>query len=68
MSEMLWIAVPNGVKSGKAVLRVLIVPKLDGGTLSQHGMAQWPPNALRQGTVRIEVPRPQDAGPARARI
>jgi hypothetical protein len=55
MSEMLWIAVPGGIKSGSALLRVLIVPKLDGGSLSEHGMAQWPPSQLREGTVRVEV-------------
>lgn len=58
MSEMLWIAVPGGIRQGGALLRVLVVPRLDGGSLGEHGMAQWPPIALRQGTVRVEVHGP----------
>ena len=55
MSELLWIAVPGGITSGTALLRVLLVPKLDGGPLSRHGMEHWPPTTLQQGTVRVEV-------------
>ena len=58
MSQLLWIAVPGGIESGRAKLRVLIVPRLDGGSLQQRGMAQWPPDQLRQGTVRVEVHGP----------
>lgn len=55
MSELLWIAVPGGITSGTALLRVLVVPKLDGGPLSRHGMDHWPPATLQQGPVRVEV-------------
>lgn len=55
MSELLWIAVPGGVTSGTALLRVLVVPKLDGAPLSRHGMEHWPPMTLQQGPVRVEV-------------
>jgi hypothetical protein len=59
---MLWIAVPGGIAAGSALLRVLIVPKLDGGTLADHGMAQWPPQALMEtgGTVRVELHGPDE--------
>lgn len=47
MSELLWIAVPGGTHpAGSRLLRVLVVPKLDGGTLEGSGMATWPPAAL----------------------
>src|SRR5262249_26547459 len=55
VSELLWIAVPGGITSGTALLRVLVVPKLDGGPLSRHGMDHWPPATLLQGPVRVEV-------------
>jgi hypothetical protein len=55
VSELLWIAVPGGITSGTALLRVLVVPKLDGGPLSRHGMEHWPPTTLQQGPVRVEV-------------
>jgi hypothetical protein len=55
VSELLWIAVPGGITSGTALLRVLVVPKLDGGPLSGHGMDHWPPATLQQGPVRVEV-------------
>ncbi|WP_055625350.1 hypothetical protein [Streptomyces sp. JHA19] len=68
MSDMLWISVPGGFAHGnlsaqeKPLLRVLVVPRLDGGSLAGHGMAVWPPPALRTGTVRVELFRP-GAGP-----
>ncbi|MGW0314032.1 hypothetical protein [Streptomyces flavidovirens] len=64
MSDMLWIPVPGGFEDGGPLLRVLVVPRLDGGTLAGHGMAQWPPSALTGGTVRAEVFLPGSAPPA----
>ncbi|MFD8949795.1 hypothetical protein ACFV0B_13165 [Streptomyces xanthophaeus] len=55
MSDLLWIPVPGGFVNGKPLLRVLVVPRLDGGSLAQHGMAAWPPAALTTGTVRVEL-------------
>ncbi|MFJ4520732.1 hypothetical protein ACIP4Y_07215 [Streptomyces sp. NPDC088810] len=65
MSDMLWIPVPGGFVQDRPLLRVLVVPRLDGGTPAQHGMAQWPPAALTAGTVRVELFRP-GAGPSAA--
>ncbi|MEO3787596.1 hypothetical protein ABGB12_30080 [Actinocorallia sp. B10E7] len=62
MSEMLWLSVPGGIAGDDALLRVLIVPRLGGGSLSGHGMEHWPPQALRQGAVRVEAHGP-DADP-----
>jgi hypothetical protein len=55
VSELLWIAVPGGIASSTALLRVLVVPKLEGGPLSRHGMDHWPPATLQQGPVRVEL-------------
>ncbi|WP_396908283.1 hypothetical protein [Mycolicibacterium sp.] len=68
MSELLWISVPGGIRDTTAILRVLIVPKLDGGTLAEHGMATWPPPILRSGPLRIEVWRGNDSPPAAAAL
>ncbi|AZP22689.1 hypothetical protein EJC51_45580 [Streptomyces aquilus] len=65
MSDLLWIPVPGGFVNGKPLLRVLVVPRLDGGSLAQHGMAAWPPAALTTGTVRVELFH-RDAGPSAA--
>lgn len=55
MTDLLWIPVPGGFADGRPLLRVLIVPRLDGGPLDRHGMAEWPPTALTGGTVRAEL-------------
>lgn len=68
MSELLWISVPGGIRDATATLRVVIVPKLDGGTLAEHGMALWPPPALRTGPLRVEVWRGEDSPPAAATL
>ncbi|MGW2559141.1 hypothetical protein ACWCXB_07810 [Streptomyces sp. NPDC001514] len=66
MSELLWVAVPGGrTPGGAAVLRAVIVPRLDGGpagTLQGAGLADWP--ALLAGcTLDVEVaPEPGAAG------
>ncbi|MEU2061293.1 hypothetical protein [Streptomyces sp. NPDC013455] len=65
MSDMLWIPVPGGFDDdGGPLLRVLVVPRLDGGTLAGHGMDRWPPAALTAGTVRVELFAPGSAPPA----
>ncbi|MFF8449475.1 hypothetical protein ACF06Q_17525 [Streptomyces leeuwenhoekii] len=64
MSDMLWIPVPDGLDDDGPLLRVLVVPRLDGGTTAGHGMAQWPPPALADGTVRAEVFVPGSGPPA----
>ncbi|MEA2126772.1 MAG: hypothetical protein QOI80_3554, partial [Solirubrobacteraceae bacterium] len=67
MSELLWIAVPGGLEGGRHLLRVLIVPRLNGGTLAASGMAEWPPHELltaaptvtwRAGDDGAEIPGP----------
>ncbi|MGH3876691.1 MAG: hypothetical protein ACRDSK_06595 [Actinophytocola sp.] len=44
MSELLWVAVPDGIRpSGKASVRVLVVPRLGEGHIAQNfGLADWP--------------------------
>lgn len=48
MSELLWVAVPNGFVSPPtptpttAVIRVLIVPRLAAGTLTDYALEHWP--------------------------
>ena len=48
MSELLFVPVPGGVRAdGTAILRVVVVPRLDTGTLSDNGLTSWPPPELR---------------------
>lgn len=58
MSTMLWVTVPGGlVGTGAerlAVLRVLVTPKLDGGTLASNGMDPWPPTGLTTATLVVD--------------
>lgn len=58
MSELLLVAVPGGtVEGGKAVLRVLVVPRLEVQTptpLREFGLADWPA-VLRNSTLGLEV-------------
>jgi hypothetical protein len=43
MSEIRMVAVPNGTTSdGSALVRVLAVPRLDSGTLTDFGLDDWP--------------------------
>jgi hypothetical protein len=43
MSELLWVAVPNGLRPpSKASIRVLVVPRLAAGTLHDFGLNDWP--------------------------
>ncbi len=43
MSELLWVAVPNGLQSPtKALLSVLVVPRLAAGIISDFGLEDWP--------------------------
>jgi hypothetical protein len=68
MSDLLWIPVPGGREAGQNLLRVLIVPRLDGGTLEESGMAEWPPQALLDGELALTWRAADDAdelaGPA----
>lgn len=51
-SELQLIAVPGGfVGTGadrRAVLRVVLLPRLSTGSLEEHGMAAWPPPQLQE--------------------
>ena len=50
MSDLIFTAVPSGIApDGRHLLRVLVVPRLDGGTVAGSGMAAWPPAALLEG-------------------
>ncbi|MGI4832327.1 MAG: hypothetical protein ACRYFK_02600 [Janthinobacterium lividum] len=57
-SELLWIAVPGGITASDdgryAVLRVLVVPRLQGSSLASEGLATWPPPGLATATLAVE--------------
>ncbi|NML65448.1 hypothetical protein HHL22_09550 [Hymenobacter sp. RP-2-7] len=57
-SELLWIAVPGGLTNSNgaqlAVLRVLVVPRLQGSSLASEGLATWPPPGLATATLAVE--------------
>ncbi|MER7585777.1 hypothetical protein [Kitasatospora sp. NPDC097691] len=59
MSELLWVAVPGGLTPpDQALLRLLIIPRLDAGTtLTANGLAHWPPQSLTAPgtTLRIDT-------------
>jgi hypothetical protein len=65
MSELIWIAVPGGIGTPdphqpdrhEATLRVVITPRLDGGTLDSNGMKDWPPRDLVHPRVTVEFAR-----------
>jgi len=81
MSELLWVAVPNGfvpkpnpspppslLPPTQALIRVLIVPRLDAGQLSDFGLDNWPQTlseasifirtrAGEQGTITTHLPQ-----------
>jgi hypothetical protein len=43
MSELLWVAVPDGLRpASKASIRVLVVPRLAGETIRDFGLGDWP--------------------------
>ena len=42
MTEVLWVPVPGGLSGSDAVVQVLVVPRLQGGPLSDFGMQDWP--------------------------
>jgi hypothetical protein len=57
MSDMLWIPVPGGTLNGASsgvMLRVVIVPRLQGTTLQGEGLEHWPPPSLVTGTLTVE--------------
>ncbi|MEZ0447204.1 hypothetical protein [Cellulomonas sp. ICMP 17802] len=64
MSRAMWIAVPGGrTADGGGVLRVVVVPVLDGGgTLAEEGMASWPPPELTADDGRLVVDAATDVG------
>ncbi|MFD9733286.1 hypothetical protein [Umezawaea sp. NPDC059074] len=42
MSELLWVAVPSGLDGADALIRVLVVPRLEGNSLDEFGLRDWP--------------------------
>ncbi|OXM69587.1 hypothetical protein [Amycolatopsis vastitatis] len=42
MSELLWVAVPSGLDGASALIRVLVVPRLQGSSLAEFGLQEWP--------------------------
>lgn len=67
-SELLWIAVPGGLTNSPdarcALLRVLVVPRLQGSSLASEGLATWPPPGLATATLAVEFgPDPKHPAP-----
>lgn len=54
MSELVWIAVPNGRVDGKVRLRVMVSPRLTTTTLADAAMEHWPPQALIEMPLLVE--------------
>ncbi len=55
MSQIRMVVVPGGLTSdGAALVRVLVVPRLDGGTLADFGLADWP-SVLADASFELHV-------------
>ncbi|WP_275786240.1 hypothetical protein [Pararhizobium gei] len=56
MSELVWIAVPNGflADGSSARLRVLISPRLTTTNLAEAGLANWPPPEISGARLEVE--------------
>jgi hypothetical protein len=58
MSDLLWVAVPGGISghgaAAEATLRVVIIPRLDGGTLTDNSIDAWPPSELVNATLAVD--------------
>ncbi|HSE35961.1 MAG TPA: hypothetical protein VLG74_01585, partial [Blastocatellia bacterium] len=64
MSDLIWIAVPAGLsREGLAVVRVLVIPRLDGVSINQAGLELWPPPGLAQASLEILVDDGTGAAP-----
>jgi hypothetical protein len=79
MSELLWVAVPNGLRSpSKASIRVLVVPRLAEGTIRDVGLDDWPATLADEATFsmwtrtsigeRVATHRPQYVARARSDV
>ena len=57
-SNLLWITVPGGITTdgdaGQAIVRVLVVPRLQGSSLAAEGLASWPPPALATSPLAVD--------------
>jgi hypothetical protein len=55
MAELHWISVPGGIDRQEWIVRVLIVPHLDGVPLHNQGMDVWPPRELLAPDAAMKV-------------
>ncbi len=56
MSELLWVAVPNGLRSpSEASIRVLVVPRLAAGTIRDIGLGDWPATLAEEVTFKMRT-------------
>ena len=65
MSELLWVAVPNGLVReeqswSEATIRVLVVPRLAEGTIADFALQDWP--AVLNEEARFELRTRTSAG------
>lgn len=64
MTDLLWITVPAGLSGdGFAVVRVLVIPRLDGASTKAAGLASWPPPGLAGASLEVLVDDETSAGP-----
>ncbi len=57
MSELVWVAVPDGFRADdaqRAALRLLISPRLTTTSLAEAGMEHWPPLDLLSARLVVE--------------
>ena len=49
MSQLIFVPVPGGVREdGTMILRLMVVPRLDTGSLADNGLTSWPPDQVRE--------------------
>src|SRR4051794_10057840 len=56
MSELLWVAVPNGLRpTSKASIRVLVVPRLTADSLGEIGLTDWPATLIDEVAFELRT-------------
>ena len=56
MSELLWVAVPNGRRpQSKASIRVLVVPRLAEGSIHDFGLDDWPTTLAEEAAFSMRT-------------
>ena len=60
-NDLLWVAVPSGLRSGtEASIRVLMVPRLEGDHIDSYGLQDWPSTLADQVVFSLHTKPPTD--------